>query len=86
MATVRTNSVFERMERAEALKTSGAYDLFRGQPRDWRPLQTSLARKTAMEREQALEQISRFVAWATYDHFERIYDFDRCADGEDGAA
>ncbi|HYK89187.1 MAG TPA: FRG domain-containing protein [Acidobacteriota bacterium] len=64
MRTMRVNSVFEAIERAEALKGAGAYDLFRGQPRDWRPLRASLARKSADERERAIERIARFAAWA----------------------
>jgi hypothetical protein len=61
---VRAASVFDAIQHAEALKASGAYDLFRGQPRDSQPLRTSLARKTPEEREHALKRISRFAAWA----------------------
>ena len=73
-------SLAEAVELASSLKSRGAFDWFRGQPYDWRPLRTTGGRQSAEGRGVAMQRLQRFQDWAT-----NLPELSGLADGDEEA-
>ena len=73
-------SLAEAVELASSLKSRGAFDWFRGQPYDWRPLCTTGGRQSAEGRGVAMQRLQRFQDWAT-----NLPELSGLADGDEEA-
>src|SRR5688572_14791455 len=71
-------SLKEAIELCEQYKKDGTYNWFRGQVRDFRPLNPSLIRVDAARKEKIKEKLNRFGGWAINEpalkRYHRDYD------------